>query len=249
MILTAAFTLLHVALSLVGILSGFVVLAGFLTAKRSNGWTALFLTTTVLTSVTGFLFTFHKFLPSHAVGIVSLLVLAVAIPALYVFHLAGSWRLTYVIGAVIALYLNVFVLIAQQFMKVPALKVLAPTQSEPPFLGSRSCSCWFLLSLGFSQPSASPRKRPTQSERCCWLWRIVCILLSSRSINSSTPRELEQETSVLGKGFPVGANHEYEYETQTLDRWRAWLGRHRRDHRSDAAKACIGRAAGRRSGR
>ena len=103
----SAFTLFHVVLSLVGILSGFVVLAGFLTAKRSDGWTALFLTTTVLTSVTGFLFPFHEFLPSHAVGIVSLLVLAVTIPALYVFHLAGPWRLTYVIGAVIALYLNV----------------------------------------------------------------------------------------------------------------------------------------------
>jgi len=93
--------------------------------------------TTVLTSVTGFLFPFHKFLPSHAVGIVSLLVLAVTIPALYVFHLAGPWRRTYVIGAVIALYLNVFVLIAQFFMKVPALKALAPTQSEPPFLGTQ----------------------------------------------------------------------------------------------------------------
>jgi hypothetical protein len=131
------FTLFHVVLSLVGILSGFAVVAGFLTTKRSNGWTALFLTTTVLTSVTGFLFPFHRFLPSHAVGIVSLLVLAVTIPALYVFHLAGPWRRTYVIGAVIALYLNVFVLIAQFFMKVPALKALAPTQSEPPFLGTQ----------------------------------------------------------------------------------------------------------------
>jgi hypothetical protein len=131
------FTLFHVALSLVGILSGFVVVGGFLTAKRSNGWPALFLTTTVLTSVTGFLFPFHRFLPSHAVGIVSLLVLAVTIPALYVFHLAGPWRRTYVIGSVIALYLNVFVLIAQFFMKVPALKALAPTQSEPPFLGTQ----------------------------------------------------------------------------------------------------------------
>ena len=112
----SAFTLFHVVLSLVGILSGFVVMAGFLTAKRSNGWTALFLTTTALTSVTGFLFPFHKFLPSHAVGIVSLLVLAVTIPALYVFHLAGPWRRIYVIGAVISLYLNVFVLIAQAFM-------------------------------------------------------------------------------------------------------------------------------------
>jgi hypothetical protein len=136
MILTA-FTLFHVALSLVGILSGFVVVAGFLTAKRSNGWTAVFLVTTVLTSVTGFLFPFHKFLPSHATGIVSLLVLAITIPALYVFHLAGPWRRTYVIGSVIALYLNVFVLIAQFFMKVPALKAMAPTQSEPPFLGTQ----------------------------------------------------------------------------------------------------------------
>ncbi len=133
----SAFTLFHVVLSLIGILAGFVVVGGFLTAKRSSGWTTLFLATTVLTSVTGFLFPFHRFLPSHAVGIVSLLVLAVTIPALYVFHLAGSWRRTYVIGAVIALYLNVFVLIAQFFMKVPALKALAPTQSEPPFLGTQ----------------------------------------------------------------------------------------------------------------
>src|SRR5258708_31617904 len=132
----SAFTLFRVALSLIGILSGFVVLGGFLTAKRSNGWTALFLVTTVLTSVTGFLFPFHKFLPSHAVGIVSLLVLAVTIPALDVFHLAGPWRLTYVIGAVIALYLNVFVLISHLFMKVPALQALAPTHSGKPLPGT-----------------------------------------------------------------------------------------------------------------
>jgi hypothetical protein len=130
----SAFTLFHVVLSLGGILSGFVVVGGFLTAKRRDGWTAFFLTTTVLTSVTGFLFPFHKFLPSHAIGIVSLLVLAVTIPGLYVFHLSGPWRHTHVIGAVISLYLNVFVLIAQFFIKIPALKALAPTQSEPPFL-------------------------------------------------------------------------------------------------------------------
>ena len=144
----SAFTLFHVLLSLVGILSGFVVVAGFMSAKRSNGWTALFLTTTVLTSLTGFLFPFQKFLPSHAVGIVSLLVLAVAIPALSVFHLAGPWRLTYVIGGVIALYLNVFVLIAQLFMKVPALKALAPTQSEPPFLGTQVVVMLVFIVLG-----------------------------------------------------------------------------------------------------
>src|SRR5438552_13298744 len=144
----SAFTLFHVALSLVGILSGFVVLAGFLSAKLSNGWTAVFLVTTVLTSVSGFLFPFHKFLPSHAVGIVSLIVLAVAIPALYVFRLAGPWRLTYIIGSVIALYLNVFVLVAQLFMKVPALKALAPTQSEPPFLGTQVVGMFVFIVLG-----------------------------------------------------------------------------------------------------
>ena len=144
----SAFTLFHVVLSLAGILSGFVVMAGFLSAKRSNGWTGLFLTTTVLTSLTGFLFPFHKFLPSHAVGIVSLVVLVVTIPALYVFHLAGPWRRTYVIGAVIALYLNVFVLVAQLFMKVPALKALVPTQSEPPFLGTQVVVMLIFILLG-----------------------------------------------------------------------------------------------------
>jgi hypothetical protein len=128
------FTFVHVALSLIGIFSGLVVAFGLLTARRLDGWTAVFLSTTVLTSVTGFMFPFHKFLPSHGVGIVSLIVLALAISARYIFHLAGGWRRTYVITAMIALYLNVFVLIAQLFMKVPALKVLAPTQSEPPFL-------------------------------------------------------------------------------------------------------------------
>ena len=132
MILTV-FTLFHVVLSLIGIGSGFVVVYGLLTSKRMDGWTALFLSTTVATSVTGFMFPVHHFLPSHAVGIVSLIVLAFAILARYRFGLAGGWRRTYAITAVVSLYLNFFVLIAQLFMKVPALKELAPTQSEPPF--------------------------------------------------------------------------------------------------------------------
>jgi hypothetical protein len=144
----SAFTLFHVVLSLVGIFAGFVVLSALLSVKQSNGWTALFLVTTVATSVTGFMFPFHKFMPSHAVGIVSLLVLAVTIPALYVVHLAGPWRRTYVIGAVISLYLNVFVLIAQFFMKIPALKALAPTQSEPPFLGTQVVVMLIFIVLG-----------------------------------------------------------------------------------------------------
>ncbi len=129
----SAFTFFHVVLSLIGIGSGFVVVYGLLASKRLDGWTALFLSTTVATSVTGFLFPFHRFLPSHGVGIVSLIILALAILARYRFRLEGSWRRTYAISSVIALYLNVFVLIVQLFMKVPALNALAPTQSEPPF--------------------------------------------------------------------------------------------------------------------
>jgi hypothetical protein len=127
------FTFAHVVLSLIGIFAGLVVMFGLLAAKRLDGWTALFLASTVLTSVTGFLFPFHGFLPAHAIGILSLVVLAVAILARYAFHLAGAWRRTYVITAMIALYFNVFVLVVQSFLKVPALKAMAPTQSEPPF--------------------------------------------------------------------------------------------------------------------
>ena len=135
---TATYTFLHVLISLVGIGSGLVVMFGFLTGKRFDGLTAVFLITTVLTSVSGFGFPFDHLLPSHIVGIISLVILAVAIPARYLFQLAGSWRWIYVIGATTALYLNVFVLVAQSFMKVPALKALAPTQTEPPFLVAQS---------------------------------------------------------------------------------------------------------------
>jgi hypothetical protein len=131
---TATYTFLHVLISLVGIGSGGFVMFGFLSGKRLDGWTALFLATTVATSVSGFGFPFEHLLPSHKVGIISLVVLAVAIPARYVFHLAGAWRWIYVVGAAIAFYLNVFVLVVQAFLKVPAINALAPTQKEPPFL-------------------------------------------------------------------------------------------------------------------
>jgi hypothetical protein len=107
---------------------------GLLTAKRLNGWTALFLLTTVLTSVTGFGFPFDHLLPSHKVGIISLVVLAIAILARYPLRLAGAWRGVYIVTASIALYLNVFVLVVQSFEKVAALRALAPKQNEPPFL-------------------------------------------------------------------------------------------------------------------
>ena len=128
------FTFIHVAISLVAIAAGLVVLYGLLTAKRLEAWTALFLLTTVLTSATGFGFPFEKLLPSHVIGAISLVLLAVAIFARYARRLAGSWRWIYVVTAVVSLYFNVFVLVVQAFLKVPALKPLAPNQSEPPFL-------------------------------------------------------------------------------------------------------------------
>jgi len=129
----STFTLMHVVLSLIGIFSGAIVLFGMFSSKRLNGWTALFLATTVLTSVTGFFFPADHILPSHIVGVISLLVLAVAILALYVYRLVGAWRRIYVVSATVALYLNVFVGVVQAFQKVPFLKPLAPTQSEPAF--------------------------------------------------------------------------------------------------------------------
>ncbi len=129
----AVYTLVHVVISLAGIFSGFVVLFGLLAGKRLDGWTKFFLITTVATSVTGFFFPLHGFTPAIGVGIISLLVLSIAIFARYPRQLAGRWRWIYVVTAMIALYLNVFVAIVQAFEKVPVLKALAPTQSEPPF--------------------------------------------------------------------------------------------------------------------
>ncbi|MEY2602301.1 MAG: hypothetical protein QOH31_37 [Verrucomicrobiota bacterium] len=132
MILTA-YTILHVLISLVGILSGFVVLFGMLTSQRLDGWTKCFLGTTIATSVTGFFFPFHGFTPAIGVGIISLLLLAVAVFARYVRQLAGAWRMTYVVTSMLALYFNVFVLVVQSFQKISALKNIAPTQNDPAF--------------------------------------------------------------------------------------------------------------------
>ena len=126
----SAFTTLHVIISLVGVVSGIVVMFGLLGSNRMPGLTAIFLLFTILTSATGFLFPFEKLLPSHIIGILSLLLLAVACIALYVIKLAGAWRWIYVLTAMISLYLNVFVLAIQSFLKVPALTALAP--GNPP---------------------------------------------------------------------------------------------------------------------
>jgi hypothetical protein len=127
------FTKLHVVISLIGIGSGLAVVFGMVAGRLRDGWTTLFLLSTVLTSLSGFGFPFDHLLPSHQVGIVSLVVLAIVIVARSRTHLGGSWRWIYPIGCVLALYLNVFVLVVQAFQKVPTLNALAPTQSEPPF--------------------------------------------------------------------------------------------------------------------
>jgi len=151
------FTLLHVAITLVAIASGLIVLFGMLSAQRLPGWTALFLVTAILTSVTGFMFPIHGFTPALGVGGISLAILAIALLALYSKHLAGAWRWIYVATAVTALWFNVFVLIAQSFQKVSALRALAPTQSEPPFLIVQGVALAAFLVLGIR---AALRFRP-----------------------------------------------------------------------------------------
>jgi hypothetical protein len=126
----ATFTAVHVIISLIGIVAGIIVMFGLLGSNRMPGWTAIFLLFTILTSATGFLFPFEKLLPSHMIGILSLVLLAMACIALYAMKLSGGWRWIYVATAMISLYLNVFVLVIQSFLKIPALTALAP--GNPP---------------------------------------------------------------------------------------------------------------------
>ena len=143
------FTAVHVLLSLIGILSGLIVLYGLCTANPMNAWTLLFLISTLATSVTGFFFPFHGFTPALGFGIVSIVILAVAIGARYRFHLAGAWRWVFVVGAVAAFYLNSFVLVVQAFLKIPALHTLALTGSEPAFALAQGVVLMFYLVTGF----------------------------------------------------------------------------------------------------
>jgi len=153
-----AYTIIHTLISLIGIFTGLIVLFGLLAGKRLDGWTKWFLITTVLTSVTGFFFPFHGFTPAIALGIMSLIVLAVAIFARYSRQLAGHWRWIYVVTAVIALYFNVFVLVVQAFEKIPALHAMAPTQTEPPFKLTQLVVLAIFVLLGII---AAIRFRPT----------------------------------------------------------------------------------------
>jgi hypothetical protein len=144
------FTLLHTVVSLIGIVSGLIVLVGMLNSNRLRGWAELFLATTIVASATGFLFPSAGFGPSHIVGVISLVVLAVALLGLYVYDFAGPWRWIYVASAVLALYLNVFVGVVQAFQKLPFLQPLAPTQSEPAFIVAQAVVLALFAVLGFA---------------------------------------------------------------------------------------------------
>jgi len=143
----SAFTWFHTVLSLIAIVAGLVVVLGMLRAERLGGWTALFMVTAAGTSITGFLFPFDRFLPSHWVGVISLVLIAIAVVARYVGHLVGAWRWIYAVCATLTFYFLVFVLIAQAFSKVHALRPLAPTQSEPPFVVSQLALLVLALAL------------------------------------------------------------------------------------------------------
>jgi hypothetical protein len=147
--LTHPFTLLHLILSLVAIAIGLVVMQRLLANDPSPRWTFWFLATTAATTLTGFLFPFRGFTPALGTGVVSTVVLAITLYALYGKHLAGTWRWLYVVGAVVSLYLNVFVLVVQVFLKVPALHALAPTQKEPPFGIAQGLVLLVFVAIGF----------------------------------------------------------------------------------------------------
>ena len=144
------YTLIHVVLSLVGAIAGLVVVGGLMAGVRFNRWTGLFLATTVLTSVTGFGFPFVKLLPSHIVGVVSLLVLPFAIAALYWKRLAGIWREVFVVLSVLALYLNAFVLLAQFLQKIPVLAAIAPNPQAPAFAATQVLVLVLFVGLGWA---------------------------------------------------------------------------------------------------
>jgi hypothetical protein len=142
------FTIVHVVISLIGIATGFAVMRGMTTARLMEGTTRVFLVTTVLTSVTGFMFPFVRVLPAHIIGGISLVALAVTIVARYGYGLAGPWRTAYAVGALTSQYFNVFVLVAQFFRRIPFLHALAPTESEPPFLAAEVVVLLIFVALG-----------------------------------------------------------------------------------------------------
>ena len=156
---TATFTLLHVIISLIGIFTGLVVAAGLWSGKRLDTWTGVFLLTTVLTDITGFMFPGAGLDPARIVGVISLVALAIAILAFYVYHVAGAWRWIYVTTALISLYLNCFVAVVQSFQKIPALHALAPKGNEPPFAVAQGALLLVFIVIGVVSVTAiSPHR-------------------------------------------------------------------------------------------
>ncbi len=143
-------TLLHVAITLIAILSGLVVAYGLVTDQRMTILTAIFLVFTLLTGITGFFF-FHRdqLTPAQITGVILAVTLLPAMYGLYLQNLRGIWRGVYIIGAVVSLYLNVFVLVIQSFQKIPFLNALAPTQTtEPAFAETQGAVLLLFIVIG-----------------------------------------------------------------------------------------------------
>ena len=147
---TAVFTIVHVIISLIAIAAGLVVLVAMLHSESKPWLTAIFLVTTILTSVTGFMFPIHALTPALITGAISLTVLALTLLALYAFRLMRAWRWVYVVTAIAALYFNCFVLVVQAFQKIGLLRALAPTQSETPFLVAQTVVLVLFLVFGYA---------------------------------------------------------------------------------------------------
>jgi hypothetical protein len=143
-------TLGHTIISIVAIVAGLVVMGGLIAGMRIDGWTGIFLVTSALTSITGFFFPFTTLTPSQWIGIISLVILPFVVAARYWKHLQGGWRGTYVVGTVLVLYLNFFVLMVQLFRRIPALLVAAPKQTEPPFVLSQLLVLALFVWLGLA---------------------------------------------------------------------------------------------------
>lgn len=154
-------TLIHVVISVLGIISGLVVVGGLLAGARLHGWTAIFLATTILTSVTGFGFPIAQVSPALVVGTISLLVLAACVAARYWKRLQGGWLAIFVVTVVAAVYLNVFVLVVQLFSKTPLLALLTPTQQEAPFVVTQALVLALFVWLGWAALRAFRTGRQT----------------------------------------------------------------------------------------
>ncbi|NAW63696.1 hypothetical protein [Photobacterium halotolerans] len=158
------FLLIHVVLSIIALIAGFVAMLSVLAAKHLKGWTTLFLLTTLATSLTGFILPADQLLPSHIIGLLSLLTLGLAIYAWYIKKLQLRWRATYAITATITLYFNTFVAVVQIFLKIPGLRALAPTQTELPFIMVQTLVFLLFVVIGLKATKRLPALPPTATK-------------------------------------------------------------------------------------